>query len=79
MFLLLPYRRSPKQRALAIQKFSEHTLGQHGVGHLDKAGHVGAHHQVALHAAVLGGVVGVVEDVDHDALELLVHFLEGQL
>src|SRR5699024_11614170 len=37
-------------------------LGQHGGGHLQEARAVGAHHQVALLADLLGSVVAGVED-----------------
>ena len=42
----------------------EHAFCQHGICHLDEAGHVGADHQVAFLAALLGSIVGAVENVD---------------
>ena len=37
------------------ERRSEHALGDHGVGDLDEAGGVGAEHQIALMAVLLGG------------------------
>ena len=55
---------------------SEHALGDHGVGDLDEAGGVGAEHQIALMAVLLGGGQGIGDDVLHDGLELVVHLFE---
>lgn len=38
---------------------------------------VGAHDQVALMAVFLGRIISVVEDVDHDSLQLGIHFLKS--
>ena len=45
-----------------------HTVGQHGVGHLQEAGDVGPCRQVAGHAVLGGGVRGAAVHVAHDAL-----------
>ena len=37
---------------------------------------VGAHHQVSFRTACLGGVISIVENILHDILQTLVHFLE---
>ena len=52
-------------------------LSDHRVGDLDEAGEVGASDIVALHAVLLGGIVGVVVDGLHDVLELGVDFVGG--
>ena len=39
---------------LDCERRSEHALGDHGVGDLDEAGGVGAEHQIALMAVLLG-------------------------
>ena len=41
------------------ERRSEHALGDHGVGDLDEAGGVGAEHQIALMAVLLGGGQGI--------------------
>ena len=63
--------------AIFVLSLVGNALPDHGVGHLHEAGDVGARHQVAGHAVLLGGLGGVVVDVGHDVVELLVHFLEG--
>ena len=52
-------------------------LPDHRVGHLHEARDVGAGHQIALHAVLGGGVGGVVVDVAHDGVQLLVNLLEA--
>src|SRR5574344_3056208 len=52
-------------------------LGDHGVGDLDEAGDVRAHHVVALLAVLLGLLPRVVVNGLHDALELRIDFLAG--
>ena len=53
------------------------TLRQHGVRHLAEAGDVGTVQQVAGDAVFHGGVVDVVEDVQHDLMQALVYLVEG--
>ena len=52
-------------------------LSHHGVGDLQEAGNVGAEHHVARLAALDGGVIAGLEDVLHDAVQLLVDFFEA--
>ena len=56
---------------------SEDALGSHGGSHLEEAGDVCPDHQVAFHAVLVCCVVDVVEDVDHDLLELHVDLFRG--
>ena len=56
---------------------SHNALSHHGVGDLQEAGNVGAEHHVARLAALDGGVVAGLKDALHDAVQLLVHFLEA--
>ena len=60
----------------AMRRISDDTLCFHSIEDLLEAGDIGACHVVAFHAVLLGSGVDVVIDVDHDALELLVDFLE---
>ena len=60
-----------------LQFNSHHALGEHGAGDFEEAGDVGADHQVAGFADLDGGVVGGVEDVVHDALQLLIDLFEA--
>ena len=55
---------------------SADTLNGHRVGDLLETGDVSADDVVAAHAVSFGGVLDVVEDVDHDVLELLVNLFE---
>ena len=57
--------------------FSDHALSQHSVGNLLETSDVGAHDVVLGMAILLGSLVGALEDVLHDALQLGVHFLEA--
>ena len=52
-------------------------MGQHGVDHFQEACDVGTGHIIARHAVLLGGIVQVVENIHHNALQLGVHFLKG--
>ena len=58
-------------------RISADALGDHRVGDLDEAGEVGSGNVVALHAVLLGRVVGVVVDGLHDVLELGVDLFGG--
>ena len=53
------------------------TLGLHSIGDLDETGNVCTGNVVAFHAVFLGSVVQIVENVDHDGLQLRIHFLEA--
>ena len=56
---------------------SANALSDHRVGDLDEACEVGTGNVVALHAVLLGGIVGVVVDGLHDVLELGVDLFGG--
>ena len=58
-------------------RISADALSDHRVGDLDEAGEVGARDIVALHAVLLGRIVGVVVDGLHDVLELGVDLFGG--
>ena len=49
------------------------TLRQHGVRHLAESSDIGTVQQVAGDAVFHGGVVDVVEDVQHDLMQALVY------
>ena len=49
----------------------------HGCCNLFKARNISACNIVAFHAVTLCGVIQVVEDIDHDALQLAVHLFEA--
>ena len=55
---------------------SDNALRHHRLGDLLEARDVRARHIVALAAVLFGRVVHVMVDVDHDVLELGIHFLE---
>ena len=61
---------------LCVMLSSDKTLRQHGFADFLEAGQIGTGYEVAIKAVFLGGVVDVVEDVYHDAVELGVHFLK---
>ena len=56
---------------------SHDSLSHHGLGDLQEAGDVGAEHQVAGLAALDGSVVAGLEDLLHDAVQALIHFVEA--
>ncbi len=45
-----------------------YALGDHRIGYLEETRDVGAHDVVTGLAEELGGVVGILVDVDHDAV-----------
>ena len=52
------------------------TLPLHCICNLQEASDVCTNNQVAFHAIFLGSVICIVEDVDHDALQLCINFFE---
>ena len=53
------------------------TLSLHGISNLHVTGNVGAGHIVAFHAVLLGSGIQISLVVDHDVMELGIHFFEG--
>lgn len=62
--------KSPYQLSQNFGNYSklDNTLRNHRIRNLLKAGDVSAHHKVALVAIVLGSIIGIVENIDHDSL-----------
>jgi len=50
------------------EDLGEYALGDHRVGYLEETRDVGAHDVVTGLAEELGGVIGILVDVDHDAV-----------
>jgi len=64
---------------MQVRRTSDQALIQHGVGHFDEAGDVGAHLQVTGHAVSFGGFPGLAVDGDHDVVQPLVDLFAGPL
>ena len=58
-------------------QLSGNALSQHGLCYLLKAGDVGACHIITSFAIAFCGIIQIVENIDHNALQLAVHFFEG--
>src|ERR1035437_7589415 len=54
---------------------SDQSLVEHRIGHFDEAGDVGAYHVVPGHTVILDRCAAVTVDIDHDAMQTLIHFL----
>src|SRR5699024_12065530 len=61
----VPPRRRPGEPAYRSEG-SDDPLGEHGIGHLDESGDIGAGHVVARCAIVLGSAQATVVDGAHD-------------
>ena len=53
------------------------TLCEHSVCNLFKARDISARKQIALHTVLLSGIIGVMENVDHNILKLSVNLFKG--
>ena len=54
-----------------------HALGDHGLWYFLKTGDIGACHIVAFLAVALCSVIQVMENINHDSLQLAVHFFKA--
>ena len=61
----------------SLNEFLEDTLSHHGIGNLLEAHNVSTSNQVIAQAIALGNLNRRMIDILHDALQLLVNFLEA--
>ncbi len=68
---------SPPRTILLTQTRLYQPLIQHRISHFHEAGDVGAVDEVAGRAVLLGRLIAIAVDGDHDLVQLVIHFLAG--